>query len=160
MSATIMERFQLIKVLDPVANAFAATPTVEVIDMSDFTRLLFVRHDGVGAAGTSTVTVEACSNIAAGATTPVPFLYREITTGDTEGAITAGTAGTATWSFVTTAGSSKLIAIEVDEDVVAATGYAYVRCKFVEATANAVLGGVLAFGEKKVARATANSAID
>lgn len=156
MAATLMERFQLIKGIDPVANAFASTVYSDVVDMSDFSRLLFVRYDGVGTTGTSTVTVNACDNTTPSNRTPIPFRYRQILTGDTEGTLTAA----AVTGFTTTAGSSKIVAIEVDELDVASTGYRYVECKFVEVAASAVLGGVLIFGEKKVRRAIAASSID
>lgn len=156
MAATLMERFQLIKGIDPVANAFASTVYSDVVDMSDFSRLLFVRYDGVGTTGTSTVTVNACDNTTPSNRTPIPFRYRQILTGDTEGTLTAA----AVTGFTTTAGSSKIVAVEVDEPAVASTGYRYVECKFVEVAASAVLGGVLIFGEKKVRRAIAASSID
>lgn len=156
MAATLMERFQLIKGIDPVANAFASTVYSDVVDMSDFSRLLFVRYDGVGTTGTSTVTVNACDNTTPSNRTPITFRYRQILTGDTEGTLTAA----AVTGFTTTAGSSKIVAVEVHELDVASTGYRYVECKFVEVAASAVLGGVLIFGEKKVRRAIAASSID
>lgn len=156
MSGSLMERLQLIKVLDPVADAFDSTPTTEVIDMSEFLRILFIVHAGVGATGSSTFTVEACSNVTPSAVAAIPFLYREITTGDTEGAIALA----ATTGVVNTVGSSRFFCAEVREDALASTGYRYVRLKAVESVNSPVLAGILALGEKKNQRAIATSAID
>ncbi len=71
MSGLLMERLHLIKGLDPVADAFAATVSSDVVDMSEFSRVLFVVHVGVGATGTSTFTVEACDDIVPTNTTAI-----------------------------------------------------------------------------------------
>lgn len=151
-----MERLQFIKGIDPVANAFAGTVSSDVVDMADFERIVFVRYDGVGTTGTSTVTVEACSDTTPSATTAIPFSYRQILSGDTEGTLTNATSA----GFTTTAGSSKIVIAEVRHDALASTGYRYVRAKFTEVAAAAVLGGVLIFGEKRVQRSVSASAID
>jgi len=156
MSHLFMEGWQAIKGLDPVADAFEGTVYSDIVDMGEFERVAFIRHDGIGTTGTSTVTVEACSTITATATSAVPFHYRQILTGDTEGAITAATAT----GFTTTAGSSKLVIAEVHESAIAASGYRYVRAAFVQSVDAAVLGGVLILGKKKVQRAASASAID
>lgn len=156
MAGYFLEGFQLIKGLDPVADAFAGTVSTDVVDMSEFSEVAFVRHDGVGATGTSTVTVEACDDIVPTTTSAVAFHSRAITTGDTEGAITSRAAA----GFATPAGSSKIVAAIVHEVALAASGYRYVRAKYVEVVDSPVLGGVLIFGKKKVARAISNSAID
>ncbi len=156
MAASLMERYQLIKGIDPAADPLAGNTETDIVDFSEFHRILFVIYAGASASGTQTVTVQACSTITATATTAVTFRYREITSGDTEGDITAAT----TAGFTTTSGASRIVAIEVAEDEVAATGYTYVRAKFVEVDSTAQIQGVLIVGEKKVARATSLSAID
>lgn len=155
MSALLMERLQFITGLDPVANALAGTVSSDVIDMSAFNRIVFLLHQGVGATGTSTLTVEACDDTTPSNTTAIPFRYRIDHVGD-EGALAAATAA----GVLTTAGSSKIVAVEVREDALAATGYRYVRLKAVESVASPVLAGILVIGEKKVASAAAVSAID
>ena len=155
MSGLLMERLQFIKGLDPVADAFAGTVASDVVDMSEFSRIVFLRYDGVGATGTSTVTVEACDDIVPTTTTAVPFRYRIDHEGD-EGVLAAAAAA----GFNTPAGSSKLVAVEVREDALASTGYRYVRAKFVEVVDSPVLGAVLIFGEAKAGRAQKLSAID
>jgi len=155
MSALLMERLAFVKVLDPVADAFDSTPTTDIINMKNLSRILFVVHIGVGATGTSTFTVEACDDVSASNVSAIPFYYREITTGDTEGAI----ALKASTGVVDTAGSSKILLIEVREDALAASGYGYVRVKAVESVNSPVLGGILAIGESKIPGALKPTAI-
>ena len=156
MSGLIMERFQLIKGLDPVADAFTGTVNTDVVDMSEFSRIAFILFNGVGATGRSTVTIEACDDIVPTNTTAVAFYSRDITTGDTEGAVTAR----ASTGYIPAAGSSKVNVFEVREDMLVASGYRYVRATFVESTDSPVLGSVLIVGEKKRADQLATSAID
>lgn len=157
MSGLLIEGLRLIKGIDPIADAFAATVTSDVVDMSEFSRIVFVRYDGVGATGTSTVTVEACDDIVPTTTSAIPFHYRQILTTDSEGTLTAAAAA----GFTTTAGSSKIVVAEVREDALAASGYRYVRAKYVEVVDSPVLGAILILGEKKSKQATAPaSAID
>jgi hypothetical protein len=155
MSGLLLERLQFISGLDPVADALSGTAASDVIDMSAFNRIVFLIHQGVGTTGTSTITVEACSDTAAGAVTAIPFHYRIDHAGD-EGAIAAATAS----GFATTAGSSKIVAVEVREDALAATDYRYIRLKAVEVANDPVLAGILVIGEAKVAAAQKPSAID
>lgn len=157
MSGLLMERLQFIKGLDPVADAFDSTQHSDVVDMSVFERLLFVVYAGVGATGTSTLTVEACDDIVPTNTTPIAFYYREILTADVEGAFALKT----TAGVVDTAGSSKILLAEIREDALSASGYRYVRLTAVESVNSPVLGGILVIGEKKEPGAgPAPSAID
>ncbi len=156
MSGYFLEGYQLIKGLDPIADAFSGTVSSDVVDMSEFDEVAFVRHDGVGATGTSTLTVEACDDIVPTTTSAVAYHSRSITSGDTEGAITARAAA----GFDTPAGSSKIVAAIVRQDALAASGYRYVRAKYVEVVDSPVLGGILILGKKKADRAVSNSAID
>ena len=152
----ILEKYHLVKGVDPVADAFAGTVSSDVVDMAALDSCLFVRHDGVGTTGTSTVTVEACDDTTPSNTTAVPFRYRQITSGDTEGTLTRATAA----GFTTTAGSSKIVAVEVREEDLADTGYRYVRVKYTESVDSPVLGGVLILGRAKKARGSKESIID
>ena len=139
MFGQLMERLHFVKGLDPVANAFAGTVRSDVVSLANFRRCLFVIYDGVGTTGTSTWTVNACDNTTPSNRSAISYTYREILTGDTEGARTAaGTSG-----YTNTAGSSKIILIEVSADQLAASGYGYVELTSVESVANAVLGGIL-----------------
>jgi hypothetical protein len=128
-----------VKGLDPVADAFAGTVYSDVVNLKNWRVCTFLIHIGVGATGTSTFTVEACDDTVPTNVSAVPFVYREVTTGDTPGTLTKAAAA----GFTSTAGSSKLIEISVESEALAASGYGYVRLKAVEVVDSAVLGGIL-----------------
>lgn len=130
----------IVKGLDPVADAFAGTVYSDIINMENWGHIQFLIYKGVGATGTSTITVEACDDVTPSNVSAIPFRYQAITSGDTEGAPTAATAA----GFATTAGSSQLYKIEVDSDALGASGYGYIRLKAVEVVNDPVLGGILA----------------
>lgn len=124
--------------LDPVADAFAGTVYSDVVDLGNAHAVTFVIIKGVGATGTSTVTVEACDDIVPTTTSAVAFAYRKMTTTDTWGANT----WVASTGFVTTAGSSQRYLVHVDADMLANSGYRYVRLAMVESVDSPVLGGI------------------
>lgn len=155
MSGLLMEELHFVKGLDPVADAFAATVNSDVVNMKNLHRVVFVVYAGVGATGTSTFTVEACDDVTPANTTAIPYTSREITTGDTEGAITARAAA----GHIPTAGSSKILLFEVREDALAASGYGYVRLHAVESVDSPVLGSILVIGEAKNPSASKATAI-
>jgi len=136
-----MENLHFVKGIDPVADAFSGTVASDIINLKNAGTCMFVIYKGVGATGTSTITVTACSDVSATAETAIKFQYRAITTGDTEGALTQAT----TAGFATTAGSSQLYVIEVKAQDIASTGYSYVRLNAVELVNSPVLGGILCF---------------
>lgn len=155
MSGLLMERLQFITGLDPVADALAGTVASDVIDMSAFSRIVFLVHQGVGATGTSTLTVEACDDIVPTTQSAIAFHARIDHVG-AEGALSA----VAATGLLTTAGSAKIVTVEVREDALAASGYRYIRLKAVESVDSPVLAGILVVGEKKLASAANPSAID
>lgn len=133
----------VIKGLDPVADAFAgATVYSDVINCKNFESVEFIIYKGVGATGTSTVTVEACDDVVPTTTSAIAFYSQAITSGDTHGALTARAAA----GFDTTAGSSQIYRIFVDVAALAASGYGFVRLKCAEVVDSPVLGGILAIG--------------
>ena len=142
MSALLMEKLRFAKGIDPVANAFASTVRSDVYNMSAWYRALFVIYTGVGATGTTTITVNACDNVTPSTRSAIAFRYREILTGDTEGAVTLATSA----GYATTAGSSKIILVEVDASQLSASGYGFVELTAVESVASAVLGGIMFIG--------------
>ena len=129
----------LVKGLDPVADAFAGTVYSDIVSMSGHNVCQFIIYKGVGATGTSTVTVEACDDVSASNVSAVTFRHAAITSGDTHGTYTTDT----TAGFTTTAGSSQIYKIDVDAQALAASGYEFVRLKMVEVANDPVLGGVL-----------------
>jgi hypothetical protein len=77
MSALLMEQLHFVKGIDPVADVFDTTQYSDVVDMSEYNRALFAIYIGVGATGTSTLTVEACDDIVPTNVSAVPFYYRQ-----------------------------------------------------------------------------------
>jgi len=153
-----IEQNHLVKGLDPVADAFAGTVSSDIVKMEEFGRVVFIVYKGVGATGTSTITVEASDDVSASNTSAVPFHYRAVTSTDVPGSVTAAT----TSGFTTTAGSSQIYAIEVDSVALAAdgNGYGYVRLKAVESVNSPVLGGILIIqGEPRYASAVARTQV-
>lgn len=134
-----LEKRHFIKGLDPVADAFAGTVASDVVNMKNWKTATFIIYAGVGLTGTSVITVEACSNVTPDATSAVPFTYREITSGDTPGTLTKATAS----GFTMTAGSSRIVVVQVESEVLAASGYNYLRLKAVESVDSPVLGAIL-----------------
>ena len=135
-----MKQFtNLISGLDPVANAFAGTVYSNVVSMRNYKTCEFIIFKGVGTTGTSTITVQACSNTTPDARSAVAFRYQICTTKDTWGDMTE----CANTGFTTTAGSAQLYRIFVDASVLAEVGYEFVQLKCVESAAVAVLGGIL-----------------
>lgn len=147
----------LVKGIDPVADAFAGTVASDVVDLTGHQSATFIIYKGVGTTGTSTVTVEACDDVTPSNTTAVPFYYRAVTSTDVNGAMTAAT----TSGFATTAGSSQIYHIEVDQAEIMTAGYKYVRLKMVEVVDSPVLGGILIqLNNPKFGYSTTNSVID
>lgn len=138
----LTSNLHFIKGLDPVADAFAGTVYSDIVSASNFDTVSFLIYIGVGATGTSTLTVQACDDTSASNTSAVVFKYKECTSGDTWGTVTAAAAT----GFTTTAGSSKMVLVEVDTDTLAASGYEFVRLKAVESVDSACLGGILIIG--------------
>ena len=106
----MMQATHLVKGLDPVDDTFAGTKNSDVVSMRDYGRARFIIHMGVGATGSSTLTVEACDDVVPTNTEVIAFWSRETLTGDTEGAITRRAAA----GFVYTVQSSKIVEVEVE----------------------------------------------
>lgn len=123
----------------PVADAFAGTVATDIIE-NQGEGILFTIMKGVGATGTSVITVLACDDTVPTSTTAVPFKYRISTTPDTWGAWT----DVAATGFTTTAGSNQLYEVWAAAEAQAATGYAYVKLVATESVDSAVVGAVLA----------------
>src|SRR5687768_1428620 len=142
-STNFLEKYHMAFGLNPVADAFASTVASDVVNMKNFDEVTFLIYWGVGATGTTTITVEACDDVVPTTTTAIPFRYRNVTgalnAGDTHGAITAAT----TSGVLTTAGSHQVYAVSVRAEELGDTGYGYVRCKCVEGTDSPILGGIL-----------------
>jgi len=156
----LSEKAHIINGLAPVADAFAGTVNSDVIDVSEAHGLTFVVWWGVGATGTTVLTVDACDDTTPSTTTAVAFKYQRVSnhqSSDVPGAVTAATSS----GFTTTAGSNQLYLIHVDPDVLAATGYRYARLHGVESVDSPLLGGILAvLHDLRVQQAIPASMID
>lgn len=139
MSQHLLETLHFVSGLDPVADALAGTVGSDVVNCENANKVVFVVHIGVGATGTSTITVEACDDVTPTNTSAIPFRYRNVVTGDTVTALTEAT----TAGFTTTAGSADLILVEADVADLAASGYGFMRLKSVEVVDSPVLAGIL-----------------
>ena len=160
MNCLLSECAHIVNGLAPIADAFAGTVYSDVIDVSEAHGLSFLVWSGVGATGTSTITVEACDDTTPTTTSAVAFKSQRVSnhqSSDVPGAVTARAAA----GFDTTAGSNQIYLIHVDPQAIAATGYRYARLKMVEVVDSPVLGGILAIlHHLRVQRATPLSAID
>jgi hypothetical protein len=125
----------------PVADAFAGTVYSDVINASQAQWITALVYWGVGATGTTTITVIPCDDVTpSNRGTAVAFTYRIYSTDtDVAGAATAATSS----GILTVAGSDKVYAIEIDPAVLGASGYKYVQIKCVESVDSPLLGGIL-----------------
>lgn len=145
MSGQLSQRTHFAKGIDAVADFNDTTQYTQSVNMKGYSKAVFIVHHGVGATGTATITVLAGDTATAAGTSPmtnstaVPFHYKAITATDVEGAYTAAT----TAGFATTAGSSQLYIVEVDAEVMGASGYNFLQMKFAEVVNSPVLGGVI-----------------
>jgi len=133
----MLPKLHWIKGLDPVADAFAGTVTSDVVNAIG-EGVLWVIHKGVGATGTSTITVLACDDVTPTTSAAVAFMYRTNTSGDTWSDWTRAT----TAGFTTTAGSSQMYQVYVEATEIGAEGYGYAQLKAVEVANDPVLGGI------------------
>ena len=142
MSGLLLERLQFVKGLDPVADAHNGAPGSDVIDMSAFSRIVFLSYRGVATGSTAapTYTVEACDDTTPTTQSAIPFKYRK-----SLGAVATATAS----GFQATAGSSAIDAIEVREDALAELGYRYIRLKIAETVNDPVVACIVVLGELK-----------
>ena len=141
MSGQLAQKVHFAIGLNAVADAFASTVYSDVVNVENYSKIVFLVHHGVGATGTSTFTVLAGDDTADPPTTStaVPFRYKVMSTSDVEGALTTAT----TSGFLSTAGSNQIYWIEVDAEEIADTGYHYCCLKCVEGTDSPRLGGIL-----------------
>ena len=135
---SLLEQLHGVKGLDPVADAFSGTVYSDIISLREHTNILFIIHKGVGATGTSTITVQACDDISASNSSAVAFRYKAITSTDVQGSLTTAT----TAGFALTAGSSQMYMVEANVEELLASGYEYIRLKAVEVVNDPVLAGV------------------
>jgi hypothetical protein len=123
--------------IGPAADFMSGTVYTDIVNMKNFQKCAFVIQR-VTSTGTSTITVEACDDVAGSNVSAIPFSSRDIVTGDTPGTYTARAAT----GYIPAAGA-EITEIEVDADQLAASGYHYVRLKAVESVNDPVTGAIL-----------------
>ncbi len=126
-----------------VADFVGAGAATDIVSMAKYEECYFILHQGVGTAGTHTLTVVPCDNATpSNTTTAIPFQYKRVSAGETNTAWTAaGAAG-----FTTTAGSHQIYVVKVlaqDLPTVSGSIYEYVRMDIADVDGTAVLGGVI-----------------
>ena len=80
----VNQEIHWVKGIDPVADAFSGTVNTDIFEAWGH-EVVFIIYKGVGATGTSTITVDACDDTTPTNTSAVAFRYRTCTTGDTWG---------------------------------------------------------------------------
>lgn len=121
------EHIHTVQALAPDADALAGTVTTDVINMKNWGHIEFNLQKGVGATGTTVVTILACDDAVPSNTVAIPFKYRKCTSGDTFTALTAAAATGVTVS----AGSNQQWRFEVEADALP-EGYSYIQLQAVE----------------------------
>lgn len=136
---------KLILGLAPVADAFAGTVATTTIDMKTYPTARAIIAKGVGLTGTSTITVEKCSDSSANNPEAIPFYYRRITALGVAGAWTLAEAA----GFATTAGSAEVYELAVSDQIegLAEGDKTFVRVKAVEVVDSPVVGSIVLIGE-------------
>lgn len=154
-NSLLSSRLKVIKGTDPVADAFDSTITTDVVNLALYGVAMFVVMKGVGATGTSTITIQASAASDGASPTAIAFKYRRVASGDTAGDSTAAT----TAGFTTTAGSSEVYLIEVRAADLP-DGKSWVHLKAVEVVNSPVAGAIaILLGDPRYQGATLPTAI-
>lgn len=126
--------------LAPVADALTGTVNSDIVNTDQYGHVTFVLMRGVGATGTSTLTVEACSTNTGTGAEAIPFKSRTgPETGVGLGALTTRAAA----GYATVAGSNQIDVIEVDPSDTP-DGKPFVRLHAVEVVDSPVAAAMLA----------------
>ena len=76
MSDRLLQNVKFIQALAPDADRFTGNPATDIISMKNHRFCTFILHIGVGAAGTTTLTVESCDDTDPTTSTAVAFRYK------------------------------------------------------------------------------------
>jgi hypothetical protein len=154
----MVPNFHVVNALVPVADAFDTANDTDIIDAGVGDGVLFIMISGaVSGAAVNTITVEASSNIAAGAVATVPFVYRTCVATDVWGAWTAATA--TGFSFNNSVANS-MFQVYVDSAEIAEEGYRYVRLSTDETANFTVTAGIVGIVVNPRYGPTTTSALD
>jgi hypothetical protein len=124
----------------PVADFVGSHVPTDTVCFSKYNTAYFVIFQGVGTAGTHTITAIPYSAVGGSTTTAIPFQYKIISSTDTNAAwVSAST-------LTTTAGSDQIWVIRVSADdlpLVSGVKYEYCSCLITAVDSTAVLGGCI-----------------
>ena len=139
---SVIEKVKFVKGLAPAADRWNTDPATDIVSLALHKKAVFIVHQAGGTTGKATLTVEACDDVSASATTAIPFAYSVGGDGSGAGGDATGTLTQATAAgFDTTAGSDRLYIIEVDADTLP-EGKPYLRLVCTEAVDDPVTGAV------------------
>lgn len=131
-----------IPVLYPVADALSGAVATDVIKALG-EGVLWEITKGIGATGTSTITVLSADDVTPSNSVAVAFMYRISTTPDVWGDWIQATAT----GFVTTVGSSQMYQVYANAQTLAANNYGYAQLIATEVVDSPVAAGVNAYVE-------------
>jgi len=139
---SLIQTCKFVKGLAPAADRWNTNPSTDIVSMADYDKLIFMVHQEGGTTGKATLTVLACSDVSASATSAIAFRYSVGAAGagalgDLHGAITDATAA----GFDTTPATDRIYLIEVKAEDLPA-GYPFVKMVCTEA-ANDPVNGVV-----------------
>ena len=125
----------------PVADGLNGTGVTDVVSMRKYEEVYFIVTWGVASAtATHTVTILACDDFVPNTTSAIPFMYKRISSGETNTAWTAA----ALAGMTTTTGSHQIYVYKVKaSDLVMVSGVVYenVKLQSVEVDGGAVVAG-------------------
>jgi len=151
----LIGKVHIIPLLHAVSSGTA--PTIDIFGMEEYNHALIIIDIGA-TDGTMKVTVEECTVAAGTSNTDIAFNYRQMTTTDTWGALTAGVSGTGFTVGATE--DDSLHAIEIDADELT-DGYPYVKLTFGTPSGSATLMSAIAIlSEPRYMKDVPVSAID
>lgn len=138
----ILQTIKFVKGLAPAGDRWHTDPATDIVNTKNYRKVAFLVHQSGGTTGKATLTVEACSDVAATGAVAVPFHYSvggtgAGTDGDATGAVTDATAA----GFDTTANADKLYLIQVEASELP-EDKPFVRLKCTEAANDPVNGAV------------------
>lgn len=120
--SSILARTVTERVVDPLADGYAGNPASDVVSLKNYSHANFFVHEGAGATGTATITVEECTAIGGTGATAIAFKYR-VNNGEWADATTSG--------FTTTAGADVSYEIAVAAEDLSSDS-PFVRLQFTE----------------------------
>lgn len=141
----------------PVADFVGTHVPTDTVSFAKYNKAYFVIFQGVGTAGTHTITAVPYSAVGGSTTTAIPFRYKIISSTDTNAAWVAAS------TLTTTAGSDQIWVIEVNADdlpLVSGVKYEYCSVLITAVDSTAVLGGcIIIMDEPRYAEDTTDTVI-